>query len=295
MRPSCLQCALTLLTLALTLTAACDKAAAPAPTSEAEAPLTAPPEAAPQALTPPNTPDEPAAPTPPTAPAPPVAQAAQDHVTTAAKRELVIGAWVIHHSSAEAWAEHTKTKQKHVLYSQKSGLRDCKTNLEREEQHRADYQVTGALISVVGDVISYYVSEYGDCGGAHPFAYTGFGSLDLKTLKAVALNSLFDDAQINAALDADAFVKKVRAQEMSDDCSLMVESPDAKRTSFAFHHIKGDKVAVRVGLSHKYEVCRGSFAQVGVYLKPTATLMKQLKEAQAAGLLMDKLLPKLPK
>lgn len=287
MRPLCLPCPLTLLTFALTLTAAaCDKAAAPPSIgeSEAEAPLTAPP----------STPDEPAAPTPPATPEPPVEQAAQDHITTASKKELAIGDWVIHHTSAEAWAEHRESKKKHVLYSQESGLRDCKKNLEGQED-RADYQVTGALISVVGDVISYYVSEYGDCGGAHPFAYTGFGTLDLKTLKPVALNSLFDDAQIKAALDADPFVKKVRAQEMSDDCSLMVESPDAKRTSFAFHHLKDDKVAVRVGLSHKYEVCRGSFAQVGVYLKPSDALMKQLKEAQAAGLLMDKLLPKMPK
>jgi len=75
----------------------------------------------------------------------------------------------------------------------------------------------------------------------------------------------------------------------------MVLEPQPKLTSFAFHHIKGDQVAVRVGLSHSYEVCRGTFAQVGLYLTPQAELMKQLKAAQAAGLLMDTLLPKLPK
>lgn len=285
-----------LATLALSMTA-CDKTpVAPPNTTTVESPVASPqaPDS-PHAEQPTEAPAAPTSPTPPPSTAP-VEAARADLQTSSAMKTLAIGDWSIHHSSAEAWAEHAKTKQKHVLYSKEGGLRDCKDGLEPEDKARADYQVTGALLSVVGDVVSYYTSEYGDCGGAHPFAYTGFGTLDLKTLKPAPLNSLFDDAQINAALDADAFVKKVRAkeQEVAEDCELMVNPPETKHTSFAFHHIKGDKVAVRMGLSHSYEVCRGTFAQVGLYLTPTAALMKQLKEAQAAGLLMNTLLPKLP-
>jgi len=49
--------------------------------------------------------------------------------------------------------------------------------------------------------------------------------------------------------------------------------------SFAFHHVKGNDVAVRIGLSHGCEVMRGNFTQLGVYLPMPKKMRSALERA----------------
>lgn len=248
----------------------------PAPTAPAEQGTSAP-----QAPTTPPTTEQPAAPAAPAAPV--------------ATDQLKVGAWVIHNTKHEGYIEHQETKQRYVLYSQAQGMKDCKEGMPEDlEGAEPEYDIEGGVLSVVGDVVSYTITEGGFCGGAHPFNSTSFNTIDLKTGKPVELSALFEAKSIEDALNADKFVKELRAKRDQDldDCKYMVMEPDAKTRAFAFHHVKGEEVAVRLGLSHSVEVCRGEFAQVGVYLKPKAELLKQLEQAKTAGLLMETLKPK---
>jgi hypothetical protein len=49
--------------------------------------------------------------------------------------------------------------------------------------------------------------------------------------------------------------------------------------NFAFHHVKGDQVAVRIGLSHGCEVARGALTQIGLYLPIPKALAEPLAAA----------------
>jgi hypothetical protein len=58
--------------------------------------------------------------------------------------------------------------------------------------------------------------------------------------------------------------------------------PDDFLRHFAFHHVEGNKVAVRIGLSHGAEVWRGHLTQMGLLLPIPARLSRPL-EAAAKG------------
>ena len=57
---------------------------------------------------------------------------------------------------------------------------------------------------------------------------------------------------------------------------------------YAFHHVSGNRVAVRIGLSHGCEANRGGLTQLGVYLPIPAALSAPLTAAAAGkqGFLM---------
>ncbi len=209
-------------------------------------------------------------------------------------RTLAVGDWRVVYSEAEAHAEHSVTKARVELYSDKKGREGCfSLQDERPELGEFEYELRGALLSVVGDIVSVRIDEGGFCGGAHPFVSTSYEAWRLSTGQRVKLHELFERAAIDRALDADEFVQKVRADDMKD-CEHSYYLPTSSElTNFAFHHRDGDKVAVRLGLTHSVEICRGQFAEVGLYLEPAEQTLKQaLASAEEAGLLMQQLKPR---
>ena len=77
-------------------------------------------------------------------------------------------------------------------------------------------------------------------------------------------------------------------EDLQDTNCVMNFSPEMW-TTFAFHHLKGDSVAVRIGLSHGCEVARGSFTQLGIMLPVPQAWKDAFRKADTEGQLMKQL------
>ena len=212
-----------------------------------------------------------------------------------APHERVVGEWLIHHAPDEGFVEHTQTKARQVLYSRATGKRAC---LDSEDPDKQDfeYELTGALLSVVGGVVSVSVEESGFCGGAHPFASTAYATRRLEDGQPVPLEAMFDPVELDRALDADATVQVLRRGEdpEGDSCETSYMEPTRSTASWAIAGLQGDQVVVRLGLTHSIEVCRGQFKTLDLTLKAPEATLKAVKQAQQQGLLMDQLAPSKP-
>lgn len=150
-----------------------------------------------------------------------------------------------------------------------------------------DYRRDFELLSVVGTLVSFRDNEYVDCGGAHPTTEMRFTTIDLarsgevvygqgdnamdvdlqKPGKAVKLTDYFADSDVLTTLLADRVIKRALANApVSSPPRTLASLPEifAKSdyvlnktevslrpdflTRFAFHHIEGDMVAVRLNL-----------------------------------------------
>jgi hypothetical protein len=158
------------------------------------------------------------------------------------------------------------------------------------------------LLSVVGSIVSYEESEGTTCeGAAHPSAITLYAAVDAAHPgKKVRLTDLFPDADVLRALVADSVVKRHLPKTLPKTTDALVEAlADSEQeceyafgkdllTRFAFHHVEGDRVAVRIGLSHGCEVARGKLTQLGLLLPIPPTWKGPLDRAssRAEGFLM---------
>ncbi len=154
------------------------------------------------------------------------------------------------------------------------------------------------LQSVVGPIISFLGDFGADCeGAAHPSAATRFVVFDARTGKELPITTWFNEATILAALKADPIVAKTikgmqinslsdLAKKAATECEF---SYFGLENSYAFHHLKGNQVAIRFGLSHGCEVMRGNFTQLGIYLPIPNSLRPWLEKAKARGLLMNRM------
>jgi hypothetical protein len=166
------------------------------------------------------------------------------------------------------------------------------------------------LLSVVGPIISYRTGTYINCyGTAHPSSYTDFMAFDARKSSESHTPSLTDyfpkDAILKALL-GDKVVKEALSEmeagtpgtldELVSKLSTWMSKceysfPEDFLTRFAFWEVKGDKVAVRIGLPHGCEAARGNLTQLGIWLP----IPKDLSEAFAnaadkeAGILMKDL------
>lgn len=169
------------------------------------------------------------------------------------------------------------------------------------------------LLSVVGSVISLEEYSYCDCNGAHPVSSRGFAAYDLaeSTLDDPAAARILDvvpEAALMEALLADRVIRRGLDEaggeaprtlpelvhrlnrediEVGDDgCTYGVT--DAFPGAFALHHAEGGRVAVRFGLGHWVELCRGKMVQVGVLVpvRPRFQEAVQAADARRAGFLM---------
>ena len=197
---------------------------------------------------------------------------------TSTPQSLTAGAWTVTWTADAGRATH-KNGQVVSLWEQPRPEPGC------------DVLASGTLLSVVGTIVSFETSVGGHCkGSAHGFADQMFQVVDLARSgdshqREVTLYEFFDKAQVQRALDADPFLRDTRADK---DWSCTYSLEDFER-SFAFHHTKGDKVAVRIGLTHGCEVARGYLTQLGLLLKPRPEFLAELRQAEKAGTLMNRL------
>lgn len=177
-----------------------------------------------------------------------------------------------------------------------------------EDDEQCVEQTSYRVASVAGPYLSLREDMGGECFGAHPFAVSRFRVMDMRKPEAKAsLSDLFDEKDIFTALMADGVI----AGALSDvqkalgakykkptdlkglltylDSEWARHGPSEKTCkyrlgksmlrSFAFHHIKGNDVAVRIGLSHGCEVMRGKFTQLGAYLPMPGEMRGALEKA----------------
>jgi hypothetical protein len=168
-----------------------------------------------------------------------------------------------------------------------------------------------ALVSAVGSLVSIQYDNYCECGGAHPTLDRNIIAYDLDDERRGArrparLTDYFRAEDILQALLADSFIR--RALEVSKnrqpatldelikavalqgveaaDCEFSVQ--DDLLSRFAFHHLEDDQVAVRLGVSHHSEFCRGQMVQLGILLPIPEKLRDSLNSAVSgrSGFLM---------
>jgi hypothetical protein len=218
--------------------------------------------------------------------------------------------------SFPAFCESEVKKSGHstqTVYLAKSGLEDDEvwdirwstdyaiagsTVIYSEKQWDATESVfEGKIYSIVGPYISYHgrSSGYSE-GAAHPWSAQSFETIDINDGKEVALTDLFDHNEIFKALINHKIIKKALHDESPKNLEELYDLVDGgcdflfskhSMESFAFHHIKNGKVAIRLGLMHGCEVKRGNLTQLGFYLSIPEKLKKDLSVAQKKGLLMD--------
>ncbi len=181
---------------------------------------------------------------------------------------------------------------------------------DAQGQH-LDFQLSYKILSFVGPYLSIQNSEYCDCGGAHPSAAVAFQAIDLSKSDAskqpsASLNDVFPEPGILAALEHDKVVAATLSALKIAPPSNLKELVDALKfqsfqvgecdftfgenllQNFSFYDVRDDKVAVRIGLPHGSEVCRGQITQLGILLPIPAALSSDLAAAKQkkAGLLM---------
>jgi len=195
-------------------------------------------------------------------------------------------------------------------------------DIEKDSDGHCEYERHFTLLSVVGPVISYQDGYVTFCEtAAHPGGETRFVAVDLSkpararrgsddTMlpgNAAKLTDYFPATEIHKALMADALIQKAldgkRPRTIPELLKLIGEAfptvaEDEKTcftlesdllTRFVFHHVEGNKVAVRLGLSGA-GVCRNNLTQVGLLLPIPAALQQALANADAGseGFLMNR-------
>ena len=155
--------------------------------------------------------------------------------------------------------------------------------------------ISNEMLSVVGPYVSYQRDYYYD-GGAHPSYGSGFVAYNLKTDTSVRLQDIFDEKDVLNALQKDEFIQSNLTEEryfsslqslfehLDGECNHYFSMENLEH--FAFHHIKGNEVAVRIGISYGCEVMRGNFSQIEIYLPIPASLKKIFNQAKEKGTLM---------
>lgn len=169
-------------------------------------------------------------------------------------------------------------------------------------------------LSVVGPLVSYLeVLDGYSPGAAHPFAFETIQARDVsRDGTAISLMDLYSDRQILDALKADPWIRKFtspkgtvasaatlaelvaflnEARDTSadpDSCAMDASFGTDLVQHFAFHHLEGGRVAVRIAIPYSAEVCRGTLHQVGLLLPIPEGLRGDLQKAERleSGFLM---------
>ncbi len=160
-------------------------------------------------------------------------------------------------------------------------------------------------LSWVGPFLSFESGRYWNClGTAHPGAVTNYETLNVETRKPVSLTDIFEDQVLLKALLNDGVIKRHVPANMrfassthlmnylntqgTGQCEYYFSKDNLSR--FAFHHIKNNQVAVRMGLSHGCEAARGNLTQLGFYLPIPPGLKSAFRQASARkeGFLMGR-------
>ena len=171
----------------------------------------------------------------------------------------------------------------------------------------SDATITYRPLSVVGPLVSLRVSTGGySPGAAHPYAHETIEVVDVSGADAkpslleywperAVVASLRADPWVRRFLDPDAVAPKGETLAMLTAAlndgrdGVEVDDDDPCRTdawfsedlarSFAFHHLEGGRVAVRIAVPYATEVCRGTMHEVGLLLPIPDALRDDLARA----------------
>jgi hypothetical protein len=201
-----------------------------------------------------------------------------------------------------------------VIFSARQMARQDFANIEKDSDGHCDYERSFTLLSVVGPLMSYEDDYFLSCERtAHPDGQSRFIAINLskpagsrRTAETplpgnvAKLTDYFPENEILKGLLADAVIQKALAGKrprtlgellklIGDEFPTVAEDeklcftlePDLL-TRFAFHHVEGDFVAVRLGLSGA-GVCRDNLTQIGLLLPIPASLKAALAKAEAGG------------
>jgi len=153
------------------------------------------------------------------------------------------------------------------------------------------------MLSLAGPLVSFEYT-WTSTGGAHPDNGRTFQTVDLsRNAEKIALIDLFPENDILTKLLADSVIC-ARSSDTVTTLKELLENyrcqgiPGDLLSSFAFHHLKGDSVAVRIGLDWSIECryARSDPVQIGIYLPLKGilrdTLDNELHSSDTLGLLM---------
>ena len=197
-----------------------------------------------------------------------------------AGRKLGHGPWLISWNKKEITARKRDGRPRVICRAYKKSS----SGMSEERKCR--------ILSVVGTLISYQLDYYHE-GGAHPSYGSYYKTVDLERgKKPITLTMLFPEKDVVKALKGDRVIKKALSKErgrgkgigtlksllahIDGGCKMSFLSIPS---SFAFHHVKGGEVALRIGLPHGCEVMRGTFTQLGLYLPIPKALKGSLARA----------------
>lgn len=184
------------------------------------------------------------------------------------------------------------------------------------------------VLSAVGPILSLEWKHYSYCAGAaHPNLNTSYVAIDLARSeregvyqvdgreligREISLTDVFPDGEVLAALISDRLVQKrieeiriktirprttaelVSMLEGGAECEYGFETDMLRR--FSFDHVEGDRVAVRIGLSHGCEAARGRLTQIGIMLKVPESMREDFAAASdgTRGILMRDAMKRFP-
>jgi hypothetical protein len=170
---------------------------------------------------------------------------------------------------------------------------------ESELEGMTSFTATAKPLSVVGSLLCIREDHYWE-GGAHPSGSISYAAIDVAHPKRkLQLTDFFPDAQVRDALWADNIVHKTlvgggvkgkpataRALEKAlaikyfggEEGHTYCFTPDFL-SQFSFHHLEGDRVAVRLCVPWGAEIYRFQSTEIGILLPVPASLRSQLQAA----------------
>ena len=167
--------------------------------------------------------------------------------------------------------------------------------LDWDEQTKYLNQIDNKMLSIVGPYICYQEDYYAE-GGAHPSYGTIYHTYNIKTDTSIRMQDLFNEQDILLALQKNEIIQDYLIEKkpvvsleslfnnLDGECDFYFSIDILE--NFAFHHLEGNQVEVRIGVSYGCEVMRGNFEQIALYLPIPKSLKKVLKKADKKGTLM---------
>jgi len=169
-----------------------------------------------------------------------------------------------------------------------------------DDEVQTSFEATAQPLAVVGTLLSYREDQSWD-GGAHPSGSVRYTTTDVARPKArLRLTDFFPDAQVKQALLADPIVRRLRGragrQGTPPTAAALVKEiagagfgegdaeyrvPEDLLAQFSFHHLEGDRVAVRLCVPWGAEVFRFRSTELGLLLPIPARLRADLQAASA--------------
>lgn len=162
--------------------------------------------------------------------------------------------------------------------------------------------LSGTVVALLPPFTSVYTNTEDWCSMSFT-PIIGFKTINLRQPDHdLSLLDFYSESQVLAAFLRDPYIRKGLGkkqprslEDLFSEVTLPCASLEEQNLSnFAFYDVKGDQVAVRVGLPNSAsETCTWGFDQLGLWLPIPKTLVKPLQQAKAQGLLMQQLNPKL--